>query len=59
MKIGHANWGRKYSSPYISIIYNKTTYPGYPGYIQISFVIWNQHWWIIINKKKKLWKDYH
>ena len=47
MKINYANWGRNYfNTPHIGIIFNKE-------YIQMSLVILNHHWWIIINKKQK------
>ena len=51
MKIHHTTWGRHYSTPYITVLPYKGDH-FIQGYIQISFVIWNHHWWIIINKKK-------
>jgi len=47
MKINYTRWGKEtFKTPHFSIINNK-------DYIQVSFVVWNFHWWIIINKKSK------
>ena len=43
MKINFCKWG-SYHTPYFSLIPNR-------DYTQISFVVLNFHWWIIINKK--------
>jgi len=43
MKINHTKW-RSYSTPYLGIINSE-------DYVQISFVVLNHHFWIIINKK--------
>ena len=44
MKINHVTWEKVYSFPYFCLIVNK-------DYYQLSFVILNHHWWIIINRK--------
>ena len=53
MKINYTKWGvnnRKegwqFATPYINIIRSKSY-----EYTQISFVIGNHHWWVIINDK--------
>lgn len=43
-KINFTKWGAKYCTPYLCIIPNK-------DYYQISFVVLNYHWWVIINRK--------
>jgi hypothetical protein len=46
MKVNFTKWGKVYHTPHLSFINNETCY-------QISFIILNYHWWIIINKKIK------
>mgnify|MGYP006277766499 CR=1 FL=1 len=43
MKVGHAKW-RSYHTPHFTFIPSK-------DYYQISFVVFNHHWWVIINRK--------
>ena len=44
MKINFTKWGKgTFHTPHFSVIVNET-------YTQISFVVINYHWWIIINK---------
>lgn len=45
MKINFTKW-KTYHTPYLSFIPNEY-------YYQVSFVILNYHWWIIINRKNK------
>jgi hypothetical protein len=45
MKINYCKWSKgTYHSPHLSVMRNE-------DYTQISFVILNHHFWIIINKK--------
>jgi hypothetical protein len=45
MKINFTKWSKgTFNTPHISVIVNEE-------YTQISFVVINYHWWIIINKK--------
>ena len=46
MKIYKTKW-KTYSTPYLNFIPNDT-------YLQISFIIWNYHFWVIINKTNDL-----
>jgi hypothetical protein len=46
MKINFTKWNSTYHTPHLSIIPND-------DYIQVSFVVLNFHWWIIINRKNK------
>lgn len=60
MKINYTKWGTsnpkgswQFATPYINIINNTSDVHPMYNYIQISFVVGDHHWWIIINKKKK------
>lgn len=51
MKINYTKWGAnnnkerwQFATPYINVIKSKS-------YTQISFVIGDHHWWVIINDK--------
>ena len=44
MIIKHTKWSRNYKTPNIGLIIND-------DYLQISFVFFNHHWWVIINRK--------
>ena len=46
MKINHTKWHKKYHTPHISVIDNT-------DYVQISLIILNHHWWVIVEKKRK------
>jgi hypothetical protein len=46
MQVRHTRW-RTYHTPHIAFIPNEE-------YYQISFVVFNHHWWFIINRKKEI-----
>lgn len=43
-KINYANWGKSYRTPQLAWTINQE-------YYQLSFIVWNYHWWILIAKK--------
>jgi hypothetical protein len=46
MKINFTRWTKTYHTPHFGFIVNE-------DYYQLSFIVWNFHWWIIINKNKQ------
>lgn len=54
MKIHFTKWSKgTFHTPHFIIIRSKGIYSNDPGYTQVSFVVANLHWWVIIPNKKK------